>query len=180
MVIFPRKSSRFIIFINLTSEPFRAVIGRCYKGVDISYKDNLPKMMEELKALPFDERARLWAKYSQYPFKRQIRSLWYYIQCDRLNLRIEHKYLVKIRKYKDNPEKCLDHACQNKYNFVPGTILTRYFKGIKYTILVNDDGSFTYNDAKYKSLSAIATKITGTKVSGIFFFGLNKEQKHDN
>ncbi len=71
----------------------------------MSYKDKLPKTMDELKALSFDERARLWAKYSQCPFKRQMRSLWYYIQCDRLNLRIEHKYLVQFRKYKDNPEK---------------------------------------------------------------------------
>lgn len=180
MIIFPRKSSRFIIFINLTSEPFRAVIGRCYKGVDMSYKDNLPKMMEELKALPFDERARLWAKYSQYPFKRQIRSLWYYIQCDRLNLRIEHKYLVKIRKYKDNPEKCLTSVQKNKYNFVPGTILTRYFKGIKHNILVNDDGSFSYNGDKYSTLSAVTTKIAGMKMSGNFFFGINKRYKHDN
>ena len=146
----------------------------------MSYKDNLPKTIEELKSLSFDERARLWAKYSQHPFKRQIRSLWYYIQCDRLNLQIEHKHFVQIRKYKDNPEKCLTSVQKNKYHFVPGTILTRYFKGIKHTILVNDDGSFTYNDTKYKSLSAIATKITGTKVSGIFFFGLNKEQKHDH
>ena len=60
------------------------------KGVEMSYKDNLPKTMDELKVLSFEERARLWAKYSQYPFKRQMRSRWYYIQCDRLNLRIEH------------------------------------------------------------------------------------------
>ncbi|MFQ6704301.1 MAG: hypothetical protein ACLRFP_04450 [Alphaproteobacteria bacterium] len=112
----------------------------------MSYKDNLPKTMDELKALSFDERARLWTKYSQYPFKRQMRSLWYYIQCDCQNLRIEHKYLIKIRKFKDNPEKCLTGVKKNKYNFVPGTILTRYFKGIKHTILVNDDGRFSRNN----------------------------------
>lgn len=170
--MFSPKSSLFIIFINLTSESFRAVIGRCYKGADMSYKDKLPQSMDELKALSFDERARLWAKYSQYPFKRQMRSLWYYIQCDRLNLRIEHKYLVQIRKYKDNPEKCLTSVQKNKYNFVPGTVLTRYFKGIKHTILVNDDGSFSYNGDKYSTLSAVATKIAGMKLSGPKFFNL--------
>ena len=139
------------------------------------YKDNLPKTVDELKAMSFDERVRLLAKYSQYPFKRQMRSLWYYIQCDRLNLRIEPKNLAKIRKYKDNPEKCLTSVLKNKYNFVPGTVLTRYFKGIKHQVLVNDDGSFTYNDAKYKTLSAIGTKIAGMRVSGTFFFGLNKK-----
>ena len=146
----------------------------------MSYKDNLPKTMNELKALSFDERERLWARYSKYPFKRQIRSLWYYVQCDRLNLRIEPKYLLKIRKFKDDPSQCLEHAHKNKYNFVPGTILTRYFKGIKHEVIVNDDDTFTYNDDKYKSLSAISTKITGAKTSGIFFFGINKGTKHDN
>lgn len=136
--------------------------------------------MDGLKSLSFDERARLRAKYSQYPFKRQMRSLWYYIQCDRLNLRIEHKYLVKIRKYKDNLEQCLTSTTKNKYNFVPGTILTRYFKGIKHTILVNDDGSFSYNGDKYSTLSALATKIACMKMSGNFFFGINKRYKHDN
>lgn len=138
----------------------------------MSYKDKLPQSMYELKALSFDERARLWVKYSQYPFKRQIRSLWYYIQCDRLNLRIEHKYLVKTRKYKDNPEQCLTSVQKNKYNFVPGTILTRYFKGIKHMVLVNDDGSFSYNGDKYSTLSAVATKIAGMKLSGPKFFNL--------
>ena len=164
----------------MTSDPFRAAIARRYKGADMSYKDNMPKTMDELKVLSFDERERLWAKYSQHPFKRQMRSLWYYIQCDRLNLRIEHKYLIKIRKYKDNPEKCLTSVQKNKYNFVPGTILTRYFKGIKHNILVNDDGSFSYNGDKYSTLSAVATKIAGMKMSGNFFFGINKRYKHDN
>lgn len=143
-------------------------------------KIELPTTLDELRAMSFADRAALWAKYSQYPFKRQTRSLWYYIQCDRLNLRIEHKYLVKIRKYKDEPEKCLTSVQKNKYNFVPGTILTRYFKGIKHTILVNDDGSFSYNGDKYSTLSGVATKIAGMKMSGNFFFGINKRYKHDN
>lgn len=143
-------------------------------------KIELPTTLDELRAMPFAARAAIWAKYSPYPFKRQMRSLWYYIQCDRLNLRIEHKYLVKIRKYKDEPEKCLTSVQKNKYNFVPGTILTRYFKGIKHTILVNDDGSFSYNGNKYSTLSGVATKIAGMKMSGAFFFGINKKYKHDN
>lgn len=140
----------------------------------MSYKDSLPKTMEELKAMSFDERAQLWAKYSQYSFKRQMRSLWYYIQCDRLNLLIEPKYLLKIRKFKNNPEQCMEHARKNKYHFVPGTIITRYFKGIKHEVLVNDDDTFTYNSEKYKSLSAISSKITGAKTSGNFFFGIKR------
>lgn len=47
-------------------------------------KRELPKTIDVLKALSYTERAKLWAKYSPYPFKRQNRSLWYYIQCDQL------------------------------------------------------------------------------------------------
>lgn len=143
-------------------------------------KIELPTTLDALRAMPFADRAALWAKYSPHPFKRQMRSLWYYIQCDRLNLRIEPKYLLKIRKYKDEPEKCLTSVQKNKYKFVPGTILTRHFKGITHTILVNDDGSFSYNGDKYSTLSGVATKIAGMKMSGNFFFGINKRYKHDN
>ena len=61
-------------------------------------KEILPKTFDELKALPQGERARLWARHSPHPFKRQMRPLWYYIQCERLNLRIEPKFIKKIKK----------------------------------------------------------------------------------
>lgn len=66
---------------------------------------HLPSTRAELEKLDSDAKSALWARYSAASYKRQIRTLWYYIQCDRLNLRIEHKHLVQIRKY--NPEQCL-------------------------------------------------------------------------
>ena len=144
------------------------------------YKDNPPKTMEELKAMSFDERARLWAKYSPHPFKRQMRSLWYYVQCDRLNLRIEPKYLAKIKKYKDNPSECDTRVYQRKYCISPGTVITRTFRGIEHRIMVNDNGTFYYNGQTYPTLSAVAHQIAGMKVSGPKFFGLDKGIKHDN
>ena len=56
-------------------------------------KRELPKTMDVLKALPYSERAKLWAKYSPHPFKRQNRSLWYYIQCDRFGIENREKAL---------------------------------------------------------------------------------------
>ena len=112
-------------------------------------KEILPKTFEELKALSQDERARLWARYSPHPFKRQMRPLWYYIQCERLNLRIEPKFIKKIKKYKDNPE---------------------------HKVLVNYDNTFLYNGKQYRSLSAIASDICGAKTSGPHFFELDKRK----
>lgn len=145
----------------------------------MSYKDNLPKTMDELKAMSFDERARLWAKYSPYPFKRQMRALWYYVQCDRQKLRIEPKFLAKIKKYKDNPAECATRAYQNRYFIHPGTVITRTFRGIEHRVTANDDGTFYYNDKTYRTLSGIAREIVGIKISGPKFFGLDKGCKNN-
>jgi Protein of unknown function (DUF2924) len=53
----------------------------------------------------------------------------------------------------------------------PGTRLLREWKGRNHEVLVLDDG-FSWQATHYRSLSAIARKITGTAWSGPLFFGL--------
>jgi hypothetical protein len=53
----------------------------------------------------------------------------------------------------------------------PGTRLIREWRGRTYEVLVLDDG-FSWQGTSYRSLSAIARKITGTAWSGPLFFGL--------
>jgi hypothetical protein len=55
-----------------------------------------------------------------------------------------------------------------------GTLLTRDFKGRTYIVKVLDDG-FEYDGRQYRSLSAIAIEITGTRWNGFLFFGLTRE-----
>lgn len=145
----------------------------------MSHEIDMPQSFDELKCLPFAERGRLWAKYSQHPFKRQNFALWYHIQCDRLKLRIEPKYMVKIRKYMNNPDACLDKVYKNRYNLTIGTTITKVFRGIKHNVVVTDDG-LAYNDKIYRTLSAVAMEITGIKVSGPDFFGIAKRMKNDD
>jgi hypothetical protein len=52
----------------------------------------------------------------------------------------------------------------------PGTRLMREWQGRTYEVLVLDDG-FSWQNTRYRSLSAIARKITGTAWSGPLFFG---------
>ncbi len=52
-----------------------------------------------------------------------------------------------------------------------GTKLVREWHGKTHQVDVTDDG-FVWNDKNYKSLSAIAKAITGTKWSGPRFFGV--------
>jgi hypothetical protein len=53
----------------------------------------------------------------------------------------------------------------------PGTRLMREWQGRSYDVLVLDDG-FSWLGTRYRSLSAIARKITGTAWSGPLFFGV--------
>jgi len=53
----------------------------------------------------------------------------------------------------------------------PGTRLVREWQGRTYDVLVLDDG-FSWQGTSYRSLSAVAGKITGTAWSGPLFFGL--------
>jgi len=56
-----------------------------------------------------------------------------------------------------------------------GTRLVREWRGRTYDVLVLD-GGFSWQGAEYRSLSAVARKITGTAWSGPLFFGLKRNR----
>lgn len=57
----------------------------------------------------------------------------------------------------------------------PGTHLVREWNGRSYQVIVLLDG-YEMDGKRYKSLTSIATKITGVKWSGPRFFGLTKKR----
>jgi hypothetical protein len=60
---------------------------------------------------------------------------------------------------------------------VPGTVLTREYRGIEHHVAVTQDGQYQYQGRAYPSLSMIAREITGTRWSGPLFFGLKGAAK---
>ena len=62
---------------------------------------------------------------------------------------------------------------------MPGTELTREYRGQRVVVRVLDDG-FEYNGRCFRSLSSIASEVTGVRWHGFLFFGLNggKEEQH--
>jgi len=56
---------------------------------------------------------------------------------------------------------------------IPGTILCRKYQGNNIQVLVLENG-FEWEGGTYKSLSATARAITGTRWNGKLFFGLKK------
>lgn len=65
----------------------------------------------------------------------------------------------------------------NKEAFKPpiGTVLVREFQGVEHRVHVLHDG-FDYQGVKYRSLTAVAYKITGSSWSGLRFFGLRNDR----
>jgi hypothetical protein len=57
---------------------------------------------------------------------------------------------------------------------MPGSLLVKEHQGETHVVRVLDD-AFDYNGRLYRSLSAIALEITGTKWNGYTYFGLGKE-----
>lgn len=60
---------------------------------------------------------------------------------------------------------------------VPGTRLVRQWNGARHEVTVTAEG-FEYQGRPYRSLSAIARTITGTRWNGPAFFGLRTARKH--
>ncbi len=60
---------------------------------------------------------------------------------------------------------------QKAMRIKPGTRLVRGWHGVTHAVLVTEDG-FLFEDRTYRSLTAIAHEITGTRWSGPVFFGL--------
>jgi len=58
----------------------------------------------------------------------------------------------------------------------PGAILTRLYHGHEIRVTVLEKG-FEWQGRPYRSLSAIAREITGTRWNGVYFFGLAARRK---
>lgn len=60
-------------------------------------------------------------------------------------------------------------------HFVAGTRLVREWQGVDHEVTVQEDG-FEYQGRPYRSLSAVARTITGTRWNGPLFFGLRTKE----
>ena len=58
---------------------------------------------------------------------------------------------------------------------ISGTRLIREWQGVEHCVTVRDD-DFEYQGRPYKSLSAVARAITGTRWNGLVFFGIKNHR----
>ncbi len=64
---------------------------------------------------------------------------------------------------------------QGKFTMQQGSRLVREWNGRTHTVIVHADG-YEYEGARYRSLSKVATAITGAHWSGPLFFGIKKQK----
>lgn len=79
--------------------------------------------------------------------------------------------LNPIQKLGQNPSPQPRKAKPGKHIPLPGTTITKLYKGNSISIKVTPTG-FEFNGKEYKSLSRIAKEISGVHQSGFVFFGL--------
>jgi hypothetical protein len=135
--------------------------------------------MEELQGLSQEKLEFYWKIFYITPPRNKkaiLRPLWYAIQCERFNLKLEDKFITRLNRYANNPEKYIQKANKNKYNLTPGTEILKVYKDKEYKVIVKEENEFKFNDKIYKTLSSIACEITGKHMSGPDFFGLNKKE----
>ena len=132
-----------------------------------------------LPGLSVSELKAMWRTYNETeppPFNRAflVIRLAYRIQelaYDGLSEKAE-KRLERIAVENDAPQERKRPLGER---LLAGTRLTREWKGVQHSCVVLDDG-FECQGRRFKSLSAVANFITGSKWNGLVFFGLKKQE----
>ena len=143
------------------------------KGMSLG---ELQKKYEEVfegSKAPSNNKVYLWRKIA---YRIQER------ECGKLAEKAQGKIDEFIQKYDPINNKALrpnnpetpepgKKLKRDKRLPIPGTIITKEYKGAKLQVKILESG-FEYNNKAYKSLSAIAKETTGAHWNGYLFFSL--------
>lgn len=133
-----------------------------------------PKVTSKLAALELlsmEELKPLWRKYfNNDPMRFQrdymVRRIAYQIQS-RAYGGLPKAVRNKLKRLAEDGQETVREQVQ----VTPGTRLMREYKGERIHVAVLGDG-FEFKGKRYKSLTAIATELMGSRTSGPKFFGL--------
>lgn len=134
---------------------------------------SLVRQIINLKNLTLNELDKLWASMFDVPpiFRTKqymIPKLAYKIQ-ELAYGGVDEDTQKKLKSEANNLNK------SKKYEPMIGTKIVREYKGKILEVTVVEEG-FSYEGCIFKSLSAVATKITGTKWNGLKFFNIGDGQ----
>jgi len=136
------------------------------------------KGTEKLKLLSKEELLIKWFDIYNMPAPEHlskpylIKNIAWQLECGGLPVHVQRQIDSLVEKYaKTKSVSTKDIKKLQKFEVTAGTRFIREFKGKKHEVTALDKG-FSYNKKKYKSLSAIANEITGTRWNGKKFFGV--------
>ena len=144
--------------------------------------DTIPARLAALKTIPTPDLKQQWPELFDSeppPFKRR------YLES-RLAYRIQElaygglkpetvKRLEALGEQLDGGDRKKSRIRADRMPIV-GTRLIREWQGVEHLVTVTADG-FDWQGRPYKSLSAIARAITGTRWNGWVFFGLKNHRR---
>lgn len=135
---------------------------------------------EKLKELSKEELLIKWFDIFQMPAPDHlskpylIKNIAWQMEFGGLPTQVQKQIDSLVEKYaKTKSVSTNDIKKLQKFEVTIGTKFIREFKGKKHEVTALDKG-FSYNEKTYKSLSAIANEITGTRWNGKKFFGVAK------
>src|SRR3569623_1116392 len=145
-------------------------------GRPTSMDDRVRAEIAALEAMSLPDLRVTWKKlYRSEPprfFRREllIRACAYQIQIKAYG-GLSPKTRRRLLKIAADAEQGTFTTAGAPRRLRPGTRLVRAYGGVTHTVEVLADG-FAWNEQKFRSLSGIATAITGTRWNGNVFFGL--------
>ena len=150
----------------------------------MSQTDSIPARLAALKTTPTPELKKQWRdlfdseppafnrRYLESRLAYRIQELAYgglkpetVRRLERLGEELDGGDRVKSRRRADHSDRP-----------IAGTRLVREWKGVEHVVTVLVDG-YEWQGRPYKSLSAIARAITGTRWNGRVFFGLKNQRR---
>ena len=141
--------------------------------------NNAPLAWANLESLPTKDLRRMWREHiGRGPVPRLKRelligALTYELQAQSFG-RLKTRTQRQLQQLLANPDALLKASKAVS----PGTRLVREWQGHTHIVDAEEDG-FIWQGCKYKSLSAIARSITGTRWSGPRFFGVKNAERTD-
>jgi Protein of unknown function (DUF2924) len=134
--------------------------------------------IQTLEAAPRPELAGQWQRlYRSQPPKGVSRRFLIAAIAHALQLRAQGRTASSLQRRIERvaAKRCRNPTASPANIPAPGARLIREWNGSTYTVDVTE-GGFVWDGVSYRSLSAIARTITGTRWSGPRFFGLPQEK----
>lgn len=145
--------------------------------------DNQPTLAARVAALPTLPMKDLWSLWDSYFPRRPSHHNRGYIE-GRVAYKMQEEALAtqlairpQLIRIGEAQSKIKVHHRTNDIQLVPGTVLMREYDNRDHRVTVLADGGFEYEGKRYRSLSAVADRITGAHWFGPLFFGLVKPER---